>query len=554
MNSAKAQYQVDYEFAPPYWQTTIGFVDDWQKSLVDMHGGLAYDFGPGPYVRPKTLISTRVVGADPDSRTVEQSMYDARVPIVLTHTRGETYTTDQVAFSLVPDDFNIPSGLSKDGSYRRTNGLAGTIAWGPPEDGVDEAFRSVAWGTGRSINYRIKVAPGSRKKIAFGFNDIYRSGRISRAMDINVDGGETYTIDLLQSAPQGTPQVFFLEGVDDDDDGWIEIDIGGSTDALDPNTFVNGIWVFAPDIQVTDSEVISGAAMDRVELKINCGALYLDEERVRQDALRTTLHGEGELEVEVKTVRPVIADVAGQAVAFEGNPFVQTNPAFTAVERTDDGLVLKFASGTKSVDVIVSNGYAQFGSPFPNLDAEQGKTVSYWNSVDVPFGRIEVPDAELQRLLDGSIRTLYQIRDIADGYAQFQPGPSVYRGLWYVDTAWAIETATFLGDYEAAEASINAMILHQEESGRAGVIKPALLHRETAHLVYIICRYARLTQNWKWLDENWESLSKAMDFIAHLRDVASEDPTHFRLGSCHLGLLMVESVGSEQRMVQHTGL
>ncbi|NND70888.1 MAG: hypothetical protein HKN43_04860 [Rhodothermales bacterium] len=518
---AAQPYQIDYEYAPAYWLTPIGFVDDWQKSLVDNRGRLAYDFGPGPYVRPKTTIEIRRKGADQGD--VVQTILDARVPVVVSESSDDDYSLSTYAFSLVPDEFNIPDGIGADGAYVRTSGLTGSVAWIPASENVDPSFQSVAWGTGRSIHYRIRVESSGKRRLAFGFNDIYRSGRISRAMDIHADGSEPLTIDLLQSAPQGTPQVFFLDAVDDDGDGWIDIDIAGSREALDPNTFVNAIWVFPASIQITEDEVVRGDANDRAELHINCGTLYLEQKRLRQDALRARLDGPGELEVVVNSTRPLRYEASSGDVLFDAVPFIRTLPEFTDVRHEDDAVILTFAPGTKSVDVLVTNGRGDAGRAFPDLDAEQEKTTRYWDEVDLPFGRIQVPDQEMQRLLDGSIRTLYQIRDVADGYAQFQPGPSVYRGLWYVDGGWAVETAAFLGDNEAARQTIAALALHQDSTGRAGVIMPPLLHRETAHLIYIVCRYARLTQEWDWLDANWSSMVAAMNHIAHLRQQASED-------------------------------
>ncbi|MFV1979959.1 MAG: hypothetical protein ACC655_02305, partial [Rhodothermia bacterium] len=52
--------QVDFEFAPAWWMTPIGFVDDWQKTVVVNDGALAYDFGPGPYTKPTTTIRVGV--------------------------------------------------------------------------------------------------------------------------------------------------------------------------------------------------------------------------------------------------------------------------------------------------------------------------------------------------------------------------------------------------------------------------------------------------------------------------------------------------------------
>ncbi len=521
---AFAQYTVDHDYAPPYWLTPTNFVDDWQKSLVDPNGQFAYDFGPGPYVRPKTTVSI-FVNSD-DSRATNQGLLNANVPIVLTTHDSEKYTLDLVSFSLVPDNDAPLTGTSPDSQFVQTNGLVGSVAWAPALPDVDPAFRSVTWGTGRSINYRIRVTAGSSKRIALGFNDVYRSGKISRAMDLSVDGAPTRTVDLLKTGKQGEPQVFFFDARDVDEDGWINIDIGGAREALDPNTFVNGIWVFESGSKISSEEVISGAASASAELRINCGSLENEPPRVRRDVIRAHREGTGSLQVEIKSIRPLRVDSLTGSVFFGDLPFVQTSPAFQSSTEGEQGITLHFPEEIAAVDVLITNSTPAAGpSSFPNLDQEQSRTVAYWQTAPIPTGRLTVPDKKVQEMLDASIRTLYQIRDVVDGHAQFQPGPSVYRGLWYVDGAWAVEAALFAGDEEAARETIAALISHQDSTGRAGVIRPALLHRETAHLIYIICRYARFTQDWEWLEENWQYVVKGMEHMIELRQRASKDPS-----------------------------
>lgn len=520
--SARAQYVIDHGYSPPHWLTSTGFVDDWEKSLVDNRGRRAYDFGPGPYARPKTTISVGVVSEE--EITISQRLLDARAPIVLTRHDAESFSLDQIAFSLVPKKFGSPDGWIADGKVVRTNGINGTVAWAPAQDGVNPVFRSVAWGTNRGIKYNVKVTPGERRKIALGFNEIYRSGKISRAMDLTVEGAAIRTVNLMETGSQGQPQVFFFDAIDEDGDGWIRIDVGGAVDALDPNAFLNGIWVFGHDQVVDPADVISGKADGVAEIVVNCGTIQHTSSLLRQDAIRTVRTGKGALAVTVNTVRPLQVDQGTGTLRFEGRPFVQTTPRFERVTETETGFELHFSESVDKVDVLISNGGASGDSTFPDLTHEQGQTVAYWQHAPIPTGRISVPDPQVQDMLDSSIRTLYQIRDVVDGLSQFQPGPSVYRGLWYVDGAWAVEAALFAGDFQAARETVAALIEHQDETGRAGVIRPALLHRETAHLVYIICRYARFTQDWQFLDENWDHVVAGMNHIADLRKRASVDP------------------------------
>ena len=70
---------------------------------------------------------------------------------------------------------------------------------------------------------------------------------------------------------------------------------------------------------------------------------------------------------------------------------------------------------------------------------------AYWEKAPLPFGRVQVPDAGIQALVDSSIRNIWQAREIKKGLPAFQVGPTCYRGLWIVDGAFLLEAAAMLG-------------------------------------------------------------------------------------------------------------
>ncbi len=521
--AATAQYKVDYEFAPARWLTPIGLIDDWQKSMVDEQGRLAYDFGPGPYVRPLTTVAVEVVGAG--AETISQTLLNARTPIILTEHRDGTHQWRQTAFAIIPDEPQPSVPMSPDGSYRRHEGLVGSPAWAAAADGRDASFRSVAWGTGRSIRYDIRVPTGSSRRVALGFIEVYKSRIGSRSMDFLVEGAAMQTVDLIESGGQHVPQVFFFEARDRNRDGWLEIEVTGTPGGQDPNTFINGIWVFQPLESISAEDVIAGRATQHAETHVDTGTDLLRAGHVRMDVLRAVADGaEGTVQVRVNTLRPLTVETSSSTLQFDGVPFVTTQPSFDAATETENGWLLSFPTGTRTVDVLVTHGSNAAPIPFPDLGNAQRRVAEYWQKADLPWDRITVPDQDIQDLLDGGVRTLYQVRERVDGYAQFQPGASVYRGLWFGDGVWGAETAALLDDGEAARQALDGMLQHQDDDGRVGVMKPALLHRETAHLIYGMCRYARLHQDWDWLEDRWEQLDLAMNFLIHLRREASKDP------------------------------
>lgn len=522
VSAAIAQYPVDYRYAPGRWFTPICLIDDWQKSLVDHQGNLVYDFGPGPYAHPKTTITVEVAGADNDSTT--QTLLDARNPIVLTDHHAGKYRWQQTAFALIPDKKTAPPALAEDGSFRRFQSLVGTPAWVAAQPNVDPAFRSVAWGTGRSIRYDVRVPAGRKRQMALGFLEVYRKGKISREMALQVEGAVTQTIDLLRTGAQNVPQVFFFDAEDLNQDGWLEIDIAGSPTGQDPNVFVNGIWTFLPDVSVTAADVISGAANKSAETRVNAGMELIRPGYVRMDALRTKISGgKGTLQIRVKTLRPLTVDQLSGTLLFENSPFVKTQPKFSMAIQTDEGWLLSYPDDTRAVDMLVIHGKPVTPVLFPNLAQAQQQAMRYWQQVHLPWRRLNVPDPDIQDLIDGGIRTMYQVREIVDGYPQFQPGATLYRGLWYGDGVWGAETAALLDDPTTTRNVLENMLQYQHADGRTGVMQPALLHRETAHLIFGMCRYARLHQDWTWLEQHWEQLDAAMQHMMDLRRQAAKD-------------------------------
>ena len=131
----------------------------------------------------------------------------------------------------------------------------------------------------------------------------------------------------------------------------------------------------------------------------------------------------------------------------------------------------------------------------------------------------------MQNLFESSVRVLYQIRENVDGFPQFQPGPSVYRGFWASDGIWDADAAMLVGDFDAAQHTVDRFIEHQAENGRIEIMSPSLLHRETAHFIWLLHRYATLKQDTTWLRDRWSYLEKAVRHYQHLRREASVDST-----------------------------
>ncbi|MBF8248289.1 MAG: Bac rhamnosid6H domain-containing protein, partial [Bacteroidetes bacterium] len=118
---------IDYRFAPAYFHTPICFVDDWQKTMVNEQGALLYDFGPGPYVRPNTVISIGVKNVSVPS--ISQRLESADIPIVITELSGDSSKVILESFALVPKPSDTAPIKAVSLPVRRLLGFNGALAW-----------------------------------------------------------------------------------------------------------------------------------------------------------------------------------------------------------------------------------------------------------------------------------------------------------------------------------------------------------------------------------------------------------------------------------------
>lgn len=158
------------------------------------------------------------------------------------------------------------------------------------------------------------------------------------------------------------------------------------------------------------------------------------------------------------------------------------------------------------------------------------QAIQYWKKAPLPYGRVEVPDAGIQALVDSSIRNIWQAREIKNGLPVFQVGPTCYRDLWIVDGAFILEAATMLGSGEQARNGITHELTFQKPDGRIHVLEDftrtlsdgtvevdANFTKENGIVLWTCYRHALLTQDKAWLESIWPRLERIAEFIRHLR-------------------------------------
>lgn len=523
------------QYAPPKWKTLISFVDDRQKSLVNETGTLTYDFGPGPFAKPNTTIQ---VGVKNDTlEQTKQRLLDPKVPVVVTERRSEERRIRQEAFALVLDSTQIPAPPPDTFRVHRENGRTRSLGWAQPSASVDPAFRNVAWGTNRPVRYQIEVSSNSKKRLALGFCDSYREPNgVQRVMEVRVEGAPTKTINPAQQGGQNVPQVVFFDAQDKNGDGRLTVEVGASTSTEDPNVFVNGLWLFEAGTPVDEQSVINGEATDQAEVYVDSGR---EKERrllpPRVDALRATFMGTPSTPVvHVQTERSLSFHSSTGVLRHDGQPFVATSPTVVDARQTENGWVLELPEETETADVLAIHGQRlpRDVAAVPDLSIQRERAVKHWTSLDLPWDRIQLPNAEMQSFLEASIRTIYQLREPVDGTPQFQPGATVYRGLWAAHLPRVGRAAASLGDKSAALQSLQQLLRHQEDDGQVVVLTPPTLLKETGTALKALYHQARLSGNKQWLRQQWTQIEKAVQWIQAARGQVPDDP-----GALNYGLM-----------------
>ena len=215
---------------------------------------------------------------------------------------------------------------------------------------------------------------------------------------------------------------------------------------------------------------------------------------------------------------------AGRHVLVDGREMIVTSPGMAGLE--DESKKSRRVIQLEPL-VVAPGKEAEFslrygGGPLPNNSIGTGQAtlvrehaIAYWEHAELPYGRIEVPDAGIQSLIDASIRNIWQAREIKNGMTAFQVGPTCYRGLWIIDGAFLLEAATMLGAGDQARQGITYELSHQKPDGRIEVLND--FSKENGIVLWTCARHALLTRDKVWLESVWPNLQRIADHIRTLR-------------------------------------
>ena len=527
MGAAEAQPSaVDFRYSPPEWQTAICLPDDPHKSLVDRSGELLYHYGQGG-----REFATRV-GVEVGGGTVwqKQQLQSGRVPIVRTLRATEGLEVVEEAFAVTDlRQTNAPAS-----PLQRVDSGAMNRDWAQPPAAVDPSLKHIAVHMDGTIRYELKVPAGASRQVALALCEGWWHETGKRVQVLRVEGAEPKTVDTVADIGQNKAAAFWFAAKDTNGDGKIEIAVEAAPQAADKNTVLNGLWIFDADAK-PDSESLLAGKLNPLALARLSSTHPGGPARNDLILVRVTNHGTAARTLQPRLVVDTTLSFAfqpgTQRVTINDHETVTASLKMTALaeekqsRRTIQLAALTVPAGQSATFfALYSGGGAIVTQPgtVEQALASRDRAVAYWEKAPLPFGRVQVPDAGIQALVDSSIRNIWQAREIKQGLPVFQVGPTCYRGLWIVDGAFLLESAAIVGAGREARGSITYTLSQQKPNGAFEVLSPQY-YKENGIVLWTCVRHALLTQDKAWLESVWPKLEGAAGYIKVLRRRSLED-------------------------------
>ena len=520
---------VDYRYSPPEWQTAICLPDDPHKSLVDRSGELLYHYNQGGR-EFATRVGVEVAGG---AVWQKQELLSPRVPIVRTFRVADGLEIVEETFAITDlRQTNAPTAASP---LQRIDSGGMNRDWAKPSAGLDSSLRHIAVHTGGNIHYELAVPAGASRRLALALCEGWWKEAGQRVQVLHVEGAEPKTVDTVADIGQNKAAAFWFDAKDANGDGKIEIAVDASPQAKDKNTILNGLWAFAADAKPDSDALLAGKLNSLALARMNS---VKPSGPARNDLILVHVTNTG---TETRTLRPRL--IVDTTLAFSFQPearrcvvndheTVTASPklARLAEEKGSRRVIelepLTVPAGKKSlIYVLYSGGGTIVIEPGTVAEAlaSRDRAVAFWEKAPLPFGRVQVPDAGIQALVDSSIRNIWQAREIKKGLPAFQVGPTCYRGLWIVDGSFLLESAAMVGAGQEARNGVAYELTFQKPDGRIEVM--ANFSKENGIVLWTCVRHAQLTQDKAWLESIWPKPTRVAAHIQTLRQRTLENDT-----------------------------
>lgn len=529
---------VDFRYSPTWWQTAICLPDDPDKMLVGKEGQLLFDYGvhldqPG---EPRAVKADEVNTADyalmlqpsygGTSKWISQETISPRVPVVQTRREANGVEILEQTFLAAPTSDNqvrAPQLARVDFAGKMTYGCAEPIGECSP------AFRNGACGD--SLHFQLAVAPGQMATVVYGVCESLVKTARARLLVLKADGAKERVVDPFNDFGFNHPGVYRMAAQDDDNDGVINIYLDISKDSQEKHAVLSALWAFADGIP-SDEDIIRGRADDRAIANFPSVLeparrlvilLTLRNSKMAAAPCQPSLYIRSTGAVAFDAITRTISAGSGTRISGSAALVLRSDPTRGGFVAEMPAMVVPPGG---SIDVAFTVDRHSKGA-LDHVSAEHARglltaTQKWWQTSNLPFETILVPDRAIQGMIESCVRNIWQARELKIGGPAFQVGPTVYRGLWVVDGSFILESAAILGRGLEARRGIEYLLSQQKPDGSFEIIPH--FWKENGIVLWAATRHAFLTQDKAWLREQWPALQRVVRVIEKMCDGVSKNP------------------------------
>lgn len=524
----ESKLHVDHRYSPPWWQTLICLPDDPVKTLEGKEGQLFGDYG---YGGPRDFSFSLMNDSKVPVKWIGQHLLSARSPITKTVKDVNGIRIEETTFQEIPAEQQLNS-IERYDSRRSIKG------WSKPVIKADAAFNDIAQGqkglSGEGlVEFHIRVKPGASFKAVLGFCEGEKDSVDMRPMRIAVEGASQKDIDPVKDFGFRKPGVYFFDAKDVDHDGILTIVVTNKPGARDRDSYINGLWLFNGKVPAAQS-IISGSSDKSAILYARCAETPMPARRYHiLVKLKNTTKADQNFNpiLRYNGVEPLQHSgslvTAGNETSVEASQVVESVKKDSINKYNISLARISLKSGeSKSYAVTVSRFFSPAEYKPASVTGSQKAlraAAAWWQKNAPAVTAITVPDSGVQGMVEGSLRNIFQARDIRKGNKSFHVGPTIYRGLWLADGSYLLETATMLGYVNDVRSCINYLTQYQLPSGGFEMIPT--FHKENGLVLFMLTRHAMLTQDKAWLRKNWGVIEGCIRRINYLRALAMQDST-----------------------------
>jgi hypothetical protein len=150
----------------------------------------------------------------------------------------------------------------------------------------------------------------------------------------------------------------------------------------------------------------------------------------------------------------------------------------------------------------------------------------YWENAKPFLNEFQIPDESIMEMLASCGRNILQAREIQEKAYRYQVGPTIYRGLWFVDGFFILESAHMMGRRDEAYAGILEVLKQVHMDGSIQIMDKH--DKETGIALATFVRQCEIMGDDERFMEIWPICQRALGYIKKQREAT------FALGEDYL--------------------